>query len=931
MKTSTSSPTGFIPPISTITNNSISSSSSASSSSPNCYAHQPQPQSLQNRLTYQSQPSPLSPNSPHQTPTQNAQCLNDSTHPIGITPQLTQMAADAITLPTILITYQNLVTHHVKSVKARVDRNVPLEEVIRQLCNSAQLAIQDPFENFALRDASNNELVTQDNIFRKVETGNLAFKLVRSPKLEAKDLVERLATVDLVRDQKKLKLSLFSLKDYLREPDFISEFQTRGGERELVRLCQSASGNTLAYALSALQVLIEQSTFKQVNQDLDSAFIDRLSSLLASSASINVLRPTSAIIRKLISQDLQPRAQMALTSVLRVIDSSEEGEDLVCLLARRIGLGPTSDFSLAQVSLSLVNTLTRVIACEDGQEDRLVWYLYRFERAEMRKAVLKLNEGRAERALDDVEADILNFQKNVELINSRLLNIAVTAEDPDHVEQLMEMADRARDLDQRANSMKEDLEEKVSDEELEARKWKTLGFDSENLLDDFERVGLLGLRLMYWFTTSNLNKFDKFIAEQLLKPDNRRCPFAKASNKCTEILADIFEWNISSAQSEQQMTVHRPFELKYPELHELSLDFFRLMWNESGATTNDFERVGILVRSQMRNTIKNVESFTLPFKTSWNNLVKEFQNVEYVKVRDRQMKELAMEDSLWAKQPVRNLRSKLYQEAFEFVKIQRINTLLRGSWFPHHKEHSNPNQHNQQALGSRLGLNIASLKSHQSLTTAPRNEGDMIRWRYYRLSPNKKYLHYLESSHPVQVKNGVEEMPDRIDLSLITEIVGGGGTHRNSNGAISDSATPDQINDQAMSRRISTLSSTSTSDSLVAVGNPVHKKNSTNSSGANISLMNGDHLVARLHPSNAHIHSEWLDGLNMVKVGSEAGAMTTKESAEIVYDLTQIGTMIQLLDLSGERVEIPSYMNVPPVPLSSDFFYSEGSNDAIVQ
>lgn len=93
--------------------------------------------------------------------------------------------------------------------------------------------------------------------------------------------------------------------------------------------------------------------------------------------------------------------------------------------------------------------------------------------------------------------------------------------------------------------------------------------------------------------------------------------------------------------------------LNYPKLHHLALDFFKLMWNESGATTHDFERVGVLVRSHLRHALRNHEGSKGSVKTSWMNLVREFENGEYMKVRDRQMQELAMEDSMWNKTPVR--------------------------------------------------------------------------------------------------------------------------------------------------------------------------------------------------------------------------------------------------------------------------------------
>ncbi|MBW0504285.1 hypothetical protein O181_044000 [Austropuccinia psidii MF-1] len=918
---------------------------------------------------------------------------NEFAAPLGITPNLTQSEPEQLTLPTVLIHYKNLKLNQTRSVKARIDRNVPLNEVIRQLCHSNQLSITEPSEFFALRDNSNNELITSENVFRKIESGQSSFKLVKSPKVEAKELVEKLvkfSNFSIQQQQplnapnyddqfKAIKLSLFSLKDYLRESDYLNEFQDRGGDRELLKLCQTSTGNTLAYALSAFQVLLDQSTLDQ-RKNWEPNLADRLSNLLVSSTTpINVLRPTSAILRKFIAHDSSTGPRTTFLAICTVIEAAGEHEDLLGILSRRISSGSTGDFALAHVSLELVNVLMRPNLWEDGQNDNLGWFMDRIERSGMRRAVVKLSEGRADEAFDEVETDVLTFQRNIAIMNRKLIQITVNSEDAEHVEQLMEMAGRARELDQLHNSSKDENDDsRAGEDELEARKWKTLGFDSANLLDDFERVGVLGLKLMYRFMSSHLIEFDKFITEQLVKPDSKRCPFAKASNKCVEILAEIYEWNVNDTQPENQMTVYRPFMLYYSKLHHLSLDFFKLMWNESGATTHDFERVGVLVRSHLKHALRNHENLSKKsFKSNWLSFIKEFENVEYTKVRDRQMQELAMEDSMWNKPPVRNLRSKLYQDAFEFVKTQRINALLIGSWFPHYLESSSSAFQQQPSIavtsaaistiGSKLGLSVPNARngfgsinsSRSPVIPSNGNEPNSgpFKWRFYRLAPNRKYLHFLESNQPIPIRNGVDEMPDRIDVSLITAIISGSGSKLAGETLLNfennpHSQAPGEGEQQIADRgRNSSLSIRSNSSGSMTIHSPLmrtskdhsshHRRNhQAQSHQANaISLMNGGHLLLRLFPPNVTIFSEWLDGLNMLNSHDDfplqnqphqqqfqsvedIGVMTTKESVELVNGLTQIGTMIKLLDLTGERIEVPSHVHIPPVPINSDFFYA---------
>lgn len=104
------------------------------------------------------------------------------------------------------------------------------------------------------------------------------------------------------------------------------------------------------------------------------------------------------------------------------------------------------------------------------------------------------------------------------------------------------------------------------------------------------------------------------------------------------------------------------------------------------------------------------------------------------------------------------------------MKTQRINTLLAGCWFPHYPEripttNSNP---------SKLGFSVPSLRAHSQVSNSKNNNGfidpshnNIIpRWRFYRLAPNRKHLHYVETPQPIPVSSGVEELHDRSKLEF---------------------------------------------------------------------------------------------------------------------------------------------------------------------
>lgn len=131
----------------------------------------------------------------------------------------------------------------------------------------------------------------------------------------------------------------------------------------------------------------------------------------------------------------------------------------------------------------------------------------------------------------------------------------------------------------------------------------------------------------------------------------------------------------------------------------------------------------------------------------WHEVESCFLEMQYREVRDRQLRELELRDELLTKPPVRfvqipphsplypsthnlhfynrdpsNLRAKLHQESYEFVRQQRIMCLMQGAWF------ANGVPIPTGEVGSRDSLQMRK-------PTRP--------WRFYRLvSPCAQVLHH---------------------------------------------------------------------------------------------------------------------------------------------------------------------------------------------
>jgi len=454
----------------------------------------------------------------------------------------------------------------------------------------------------------------------------------------------------------------------------------------------------------------------------------------------------------------------------------------------------------------------------------------------VRKAVIRLMSSHT---IEDLTSSILDFQANIVRVTFRRKITAVDPEqDASQEETLRFIWSSAKISEWRENG--------------EKYKWRRLGFETEDIRKEFVEVGALGLDCLKNMVISDPDSFSKVVLEQISRPVERRCPVAKASNEVVELLAE--HWAIF-APGYSTSTTFQPFFLNFAKVHTLATKFFLRMWNESGAAAGDFTRVVALVRSQVKVALRDEN--TRP----WHEVETDFEDSEYREVRDRQMKELEMEDDLLSKVPVRNLRAKLYKESFEFVRQQRIQCLMQGAWFV-----------NANPLSSQVNRE------------APRRPNRP--WRFMRLDKGAKYIHYVDSAIKFPVRAGLEDLPERIEIAQIAEI------------GIGTCALPPNVLNSDL-------------PTAAPIASPL-----------SFSLYSTrDGSLADQVATDPSRWADWTDGLNMLR--RDGGHVATPETAEFVNALTEIGLKIKLLNLSGEKVEIPSSLVAGPPPPTVDFFFAD--------
>ncbi|KAI9229642.1 MAG: ELMO/CED-12 family-domain-containing protein [Piptocephalis tieghemiana] len=721
---------------------------------------------------------------------------------------------------------------------ATLDLSLPLDQLVRNLVHMS-LAVPVDHTTLALRLASSKELLNDSNIRRRVTHGDRLL-LVPSPGAEALALVKILRSSDRERDLKKY---IFTLQKSLKEAEFAKEFVDLAGIHILVDIIHTTSGNALAYALTSMLHLCEHAYGLE---KLPGSFLDDLTQIILTQPLTTISRPATLILAQLVSIPRPPTNNPAPCLSYASIHPILQSSGLLQALSGRLS---SPDFLLAQAALTLLIALL----AEASAVDQGLWLSQKYITLGVRAEVAKLMRMECGEEMGKL---IRDFQRLVLQDQRRAKRSAIQPDDP-RFDLLWELSGVGKDS--------------PSSSGTRPRRWRLLGFETESPHRDLLRVGSLGLDLLVSAAQADPIYFRDHISAQQARPMERRCPWARTAAEAVELLADQLHISTGYATG----TAFQPLQLLLPETHHITLLAIHRAWRELEASSSprDLATVSALVRSQLRYALREDSPSSLGL---WD-FRRTMLEGDFSQDRARQLRDLAVEDDLLSKLPVRSLRDRIYRESYEFMKQQRIDCLLRGAWFP-----------TPPAFLLPLGSTVPS----RSVRQRP--------WRYYRLSPDKRTLHWGEFSEKTgsdssqsatedTISPGLEKLPDKVDLMLVTHIVVGVGT-------------PAQ---QRQAKRSS--------------GTPMHSAISLPPLG--FALMCGsERALATFVAPDRRVFAEWTDGFHMLfdrNIG-------TKETADLIQGLTETMTRVYLLGVGAEKVEVPTFREPPSEPPEDyDFYYSE--------
>ncbi|CAG7930604.1 unnamed protein product [Penicillium olsonii] len=680
------------------------------------------------------------------------------------------------------------------------------------------------------------------------------------------ELVERLGSdEDAVR-----KMAVFKLQSNIGDPSFADLFIAEGGLTRLRYLTLHASGNTLAYSLTSFSRLLDvDKGWECVDEEL----VERIVELIVTHPLVNILRGAMSILVSIVSQPSSMRSAelsgfRALKPAIAIYPQFLE------MLVTRLS---SADHALCANALQLVNSLMRDSITHDSEVE---WpkFIQKLQDLGVIRAVYVLMQ---DPALQDLTHPLIEFQSLTKVLLRKWRDIPLDQEKPEHRRAL-------KGIHLASNPEKmEDSDDTRRSRKHHPEKWRRLGFESESPVADFHEVGFLGMMDLADYVRSHGDEFQKLLLEHSTKPVGQRCPVARASLAVTSILYEHFEVDKTEmddskafiSESRAQFDkMFQPLLLHWTRLHVAGLQAFFRLWKATAAEAEDLDKLIELVRILIESVVGGADR-----TKDVQDVEEDLADFEYNRLRGLQMEllELTYEDA-WGHH-LRQVREELQHEALQFVKEQRIRSLLQGCWF---------------ALDHKPG-------GPKSAT-----------YQYAQLSHNRRYLHFGSFDLMGDQAPELDTLPEKskcsmchacthlltalVDLSLVSSVV--------SNVSTENSAT---ANSGRQPTTKITIHGCTPSPSSHGKGNS-HTRSGSRATQKEIILLT-------LRPYSHSIASEWLDGLLMLLNQQPITAETTK----LIDLVSNYGLKIRLLNVRFDDATFAG--EAPPVPgregLDEDYYY----------
>ncbi|MBE7158470.1 MAG: DUF3361 domain-containing protein, partial [Rhodospirillales bacterium] len=703
------------------------------------------------------------------------------------------------------------------------------------------------------------------------------------------------------------KYAVFKLQAHLADPSFADAFIQHDGLLALRSAVLHTAGNTQAYALGSLDKLLELDMGWEV---VDAGVVERAVALAVTDRLVNVVRNALTLLCLVVSRPL--------SSVREYEGVEGGGEGVFGFRAVKPALDnyPTfleslvqrlsaSDHLLCANALQLVNALMRD-AVVNGGENEWPRFIKRLQDLGVIGGVGMLMKGDAANdAGSPLAAAILEFQGLTKVLLRRWREVRVNVELHEHKKALktIHLLSRPEPYNPPTNG---DDGAGSKSRKHHPSKWRRLGFETESPMWEFDETGYLGMMDLVDFAKRNEETYTRILMEQAVQSLHARCPVARASLSVTLILYEHFEIDdeydgaagpghrdslqarVLEARANGNLDrLYRPLLLQWGRLHTAATNTFFRLWKASGAEAEDFYKIEEVVRIVVERIVGSATR-----KTDVGSVEEALRGVGLEQARNWQMEGLEeVYEDAWGPHLVA-VREQLQHESLQFMREQRVRCLLQGSWFP-----------------------------------AGPGGGDAARWRFVRLSQNRRWLHY--QNFPVRGDEdvSVEGLPNKIDLNTVTSVDsnvsasdsgGGGGSSAQAGAGIAAVMLNGDAGANSSAETLKDSHTTSRNDSVKPPPSTPKQQQTTNTKitiygtqksyklTPSITSPGGAHdttgtelPLLDLFPTTHALASEWLDGLLMLLNQQPI----TKETTRWVDMMVDWGVRLRMLNLRWEDVD----------------------------
>lgn len=645
--------------------------------------------------------------------------------------------------------------------------------------------------------------------------------------MDATDIPTLLQRLDSPEDALR-KMAVFKLQSTINDPSFADPFISSGGLSILRRLIMTTGGNTLAYSLQSLTRLLEIDMGWEIFESSGSGeLVERVVELIVTHPLVNILRGAMSILVAIVShpQSANRPGSFGFRALKPAVAVYPQFFEMV------VSQLNSADHALCANALMLLNALMRDSIKEGNSNSKVSgtaeeWpkFIKRLQDLGVIKAVYILMQSSS---LQDLAGPLAEFQGLTKVLLAKWRDVRVDLERPEHRRALkgLHLAS-APDRHLGNGNVNLRVEEMAAGEAVTKKgskrhnpeKWRRLGFETESPAWEFDGTGFLGMMDLTDYVRKHEDGFQKLLLEQSSRPMQERCPIARASLAVTIILYEHFEIDKSDvidAKGYQILDgmknydkVFRPLLLQWSRLHTSALQAFFRLWKSTGASQTDFDKVAELTRILIEQVVGQASR-----TADIHDIEESLSDFEYARLRSLQMEilDLTFEDE-WGHH-LHQVRDELKHEALQFVKEQRIRSLLHGAWFPRGDE-----------------------------------------WRFVKLSHNRRFLHYADFSSQPKNDPLLDDLTSKIDLGSVSSVVS------NVSASSSDAAS------------ISTSSTVTKPNSTTSTKITINSFTSSSSSSDN----QKEKAILTLLPATHSTASEWLDGLLMLLNQAPITAETNK-------------------------------------------------------